>query len=220
VVVLTHPEQDHFGGLVEIFRRYKVDYFLANDLTSSDQGYQVLTKEVGGSGVKIVNPASNLKVGNSLIYLDILYPSKNFLNDNLEVIKDKKQKDFLNDYQSKENKNLFSIVSVLHFGNFSALFPGDIEEAGENEIINIYENLNVDYLKVPYHGSKNGLTEDFLKYISPSVAVISVGEKNSFGHPNKEILDLLNKYNIRIFRTDKDGDVEFISDGKGWKIKK
>jgi competence protein ComEC len=71
----------------------------------------------------------------------------------------------------------------------------------------------VDYIKVPHHGSKNGLTENLLKVVVPKVAVISVG-KNPWGFPHKEVLDLLEKYNVKILRTDKMGDVEIITDGE------
>jgi len=216
VVVLTHPEIDHFGGLVEVLKRYKVDYLLANPIDSSDQAYQVLTNEVGGREVTVINPTTGLKIGNSLIYLDVLFPSKTFLDKNLETSDDQNP---LKMFETKINKNSFSIVTLLHFGNFSALLPGDIDQKGEEEILKTFRNLNTDYLKVPHHGSKNGLTEEFLEKVLPAVAVISVGAKNSYGHPHQEILDLLKKYDVEVFRTDKSGDVELTTDGESWRIK-
>ncbi|MBU0569553.1 MBL fold metallo-hydrolase, partial [Patescibacteria group bacterium] len=70
----------------------------------------------------------------------------------------------------------------------------------------------VEYIKIPHHGSKNGLTQELLEASNPEVAVISVG-KNSYGHPHKETLDLLARCNLQVFRTDEVGDVEVVSDG-------
>ncbi|PIP63493.1 hypothetical protein COW97_02205 [Candidatus Roizmanbacteria bacterium CG22_combo_CG10-13_8_21_14_all_34_12] len=67
----------------------------------------------------------------------------------------------------------------------------------------------VDILKVPHHGSKNGLTKKFLDLADPSTAVISVGKNNSYGHPSKEVLDMLKAKNIKIRRTDEEGDIVF-----------
>jgi competence protein ComEC len=75
----------------------------------------------------------------------------------------------------------------------------------------------VDYIKVPHHGSKNGLTENLLKVVVPKVAVISVG-KNPWGFPHKEILDLLEKYNVKVLRTDEKEDVIISTDGNKWWI--
>ncbi|MEK7112413.1 MAG: MBL fold metallo-hydrolase, partial [Patescibacteria group bacterium] len=75
---------------------------------------------------------------------------------------------------------------------------------------------DVDYIKVPHHGSKNGLTQELLEAALPEIAIISVGSKNSYGHPHQEVLDMLESYRLRIFRTDRDGDVEVVSDGKNW----
>ena len=77
----------------------------------------------------------------------------------------------------------------------------------------------VDYIKIPHHGSVNGLTENLLKALVPKMAVISVG-KNMWNFPRSEILDMLNSYEVKIYRTDKDGDIEVITDGKGIWIKK
>ncbi|MCK4820969.1 MBL fold metallo-hydrolase, partial [bacterium] len=78
---------------------------------------------------------------------------------------------------------------------------------------------DVEYIKVPHHGSKNGLTRELLDTSMPEVAVISAG-KNQWGHPHKEILNLLDSAGILVKRTDLEGDIEIVSDGKRWWIEK
>jgi len=142
------------------------------------------------------------------------------------------------------NLNDASVVFFLSYGLFDALFPGDadshvqprmlsLRSAGLSESISGKDG-SIELFKVPHHGSKTGMTDAFLQQISfvrgrlaklnsssqqKSLAVISVG-KNSYGHPAPEIIEKLTSAGFQILRTDKDGDIEVISDGKEWEVKK
>ena len=109
------------------------------------------------------------------------------------------------DLQSKEI-NDYSIVGKLSFGDFDALLTGDAGVIAPTE--------PVEVLKVPHHGSKYGMTKVWLEATGPRLAIISVGKRNSYGHPAAEILKILSDEGIKILRTDLDGDVEIVSDGK------
>jgi competence protein ComEC len=218
-VFLTHPEKDHYMGLIEVFKRYKVDNFFANGLESSSQEYQVLKSVVGGSGARVINPTTGMDMGNSLIHLDIVYPSETFLAENSQPVDSTR---VLGVYTSNKSPNDFCIVLILSFGNFDALLTGDIGPEISDEVVEQLTkafarsgNQGVDYIKVPHHGSKNGLTPNLLEIAKPKVSVISVGE-NQWGHPLQEILDLLDKFQVGIARTDMMGDVEVVSDGDTW----
>jgi competence protein ComEC len=88
----------------------------------------------------------------------------------------------------------------------------------EKEVVGIGP---VNYIKVNHHGSKNGLTEDEILSTMPKIAVISVGKNNTYGHPHQEILDILQKSNVLTYRTDLDGNVEVVTNGKEfWKYSK
>jgi competence protein ComEC len=215
VVLLTHPQLDHFGGLSEVFKRFRVERFVATSLDSSSQAYQALISMVGGSGVQVLNPTTGMVIRSGLLYLDIVWPTSDFQVAAGGVSKG----NVLGAYTTKKDPNDFSVVANLRLGEFDALLTGDIGPKVISEIIQTGKVRNVEYIKVPHHGSKNGLTKELLDVVSPEIAVISVG-KNSFGHPHKEILDLLKEYGIQTKRTDKDGNVEIISDGKSWWIKK
>ncbi len=220
LVILTHPQIDHYGGLIEVFRRYKVDTFLAGALESSAQEYQVLKKEVGGSGAKLLNPGVGLILRVGKIYIDILHPSNNFMLANASYIGEVQNANTLGAYTSNKDANDFSIVAELSLGGFKALFTGDISPESEALILNEGLIQHVQYIKVPHHGSKNGLTQGFLEAATPEVAVISVGKTNRYGHPNQEILEMLQVKGIQILRTDLLGDIEIISDGKNWWFQK
>ncbi len=196
MVILTHPQSDHFVGLIEVFRRYKVDLFLANSVDNpGNKGYQVLKSEVGGRGIRTIEPAVGQKYRLGLIYLDILNPPQEFVSKEL------------NDY---------SVVTKMIYGNFKAIFSGDIEGNMDKYLLGNGILEQVNYLKVNHHGSKNGLTKTILEVLRPEVAVISAGKNNRYGHPHKQTLDLLNDYSAKVYRTDQVGDVEIISDGKSF----
>jgi beta-lactamase superfamily II metal-dependent hydrolase len=215
MVLLTHPQLDHFGGLSEVFKRYQVERFVATSLDSSSQAYQALISMVGGSSIEVVNPTTGMVIRSGLLYLDIVWPT----NDFQAAVGGVSGGNVLGAFTTKMDPNDFSIVANLRLGEFDALLTGDIGPKIISEIIRTGKVREVEYIKIPHHGSKNGLTKELLDMVSPEIAVISVG-KNSFGHPHREVLNLLGEYGIRIKRTDEDGDVEVISDGKSWWIKK
>lgn len=197
LVVLTHPQLDHYGGLIEVFKRYKVNAFLTNDFDAGTQGLEALKNAVGGSGARVIYPGVGTRIRVGMIYLDILHPP-----DGLNSTK-------INDY---------SIVTILTFRDFEALLTGDIENEIGNEIAEKGLVKDVDYIKIPHHGSKNGLTPVLLEESRPEIAVISVGKKNSYGHPNKGVLDMLFAAGAKVFRTDELGDVDLETDGKNLEI--
>lgn len=216
IVISTHPQLDHYGGLIEVFKRYSVNTFLANSLDSDSQEYRVLKNLVGGSKVRIVNPVHGQKVRIGLISLDILNPTKEFLASNQkEIVSSPLQNrndtpNVLGSTASEVDPNDFSIVTLLHFGNFEALFTGDISPKVSDEIASKLKGKGkIEYLKVPHHGSKNGLSKGLLDAVEPQIAVISAGKDNSYGHPHEEVLKLLRDKGITIFRTDQTGDIIF-----------
>ena len=223
-VVLSHPQKDHFMGLIEVFKRYNVDLFLANSIDSSSKEYGALKKAVGGNGARVINPISAMTLGNSTIHLDIVFPTREFLASNM---KEKESDNYINQGSSSvlgasttsRDPNDFSVMVILRYSDFDALFTGDIGPAAIGNVLATSRVNDVDYLKVPHHGSKNGLTQNLLNVSKPEVAVISVG-KNQWGHPHKVVLDMLEKAHVKVFRTDKMGDVEIDSDGKRWWLEK
>ena len=214
LVILTHPQDDHYGGLVEVFRSYEVDTFVANQVDSSTEGYRVLKNLVEASGVRVVNPTNNTSFRLGLLYLDIVNPSITLASDN----KEKTDEGVLGAFTTKKDLNDYSVVAILSLGEFDALLTGDIGPNLIPEILARGEIKDVEYIKVPHHGSKNGLTQELLERSKPDVAVISAGKNNRYGHPHQEVVDMLNNSNIKIFGTYDDGDIEVITDGESWQI--
>jgi competence protein ComEC len=112
------------------------------------------------------------------------------------------------------------MVLRLKYGDRTMMLPGDAEKQAEDSILsdNSEAALRADVLKVGHHGSKNSTTTAFLAEVHPSVAVISAGEDNPYGHPNRELLERLETARVRVLRTDRDGAVHVLTDGKRLEI--
>jgi competence protein ComEC len=219
VVLLNHPQIDHFGGLIEVFKRYNVGTFLATSLDSSSQKYQALKSAVGGSGAKIVNPTTGMVVRCGLLYLDIVHPSQQFLEANGAGYIPIVDSGVLGAFTFLQDPNEFSVVAILSLGEFNALLTGNIGPEISNIIAKILVASNsrsIEYIKIPHHSSKNGLSPELLDVTRPEVAVISVGKENRYGRPHEEILKILGDKDIKILRTNLEGDIEVVSDGKNW----
>lgn len=220
-VLLTHPQKDHLAGLVEVLKRYEVEVFIATPVDSSTMEFEVLKSLVGGKGIRLINPVSPMSIRFGLIYLDIVWPSGSFVFLNTSasgkavVAQDS---NVLGIYSTKRDLNDFSIVAVLKFGDFDALLTGDISQKIADEILATGLIKDVEYIKVPHHGSKNGLTQEFLDASTPEIAIISSGRNNPYGHPHQEVLKMLSEKGVKILRTDQEGDIKVSSDGKDWRV--
>ena len=120
-----------------------------------------------------------------------------------------------------DNYNNYSMVVRIDYGNVSALVTGDAEKASENLMLEKWgeKELSADVLKLGHHGSSTSTGKRFLDAVSPSWAVISCGEDNSYGHPHRETLALLDDFGIPYVRTDKTGTAVFVTDGKSIALK-
>ncbi len=207
VVVLSHPESDHFKGLLSVIDRYTVKYIVMPAVTNEDQSYQKLLEKIREKKIPVKNLYSGDKFFLGKVELDILWPEKEWTDSRVLGLATK-----------STNLNYFSQYLQLKYGSFDVFFPGDGDSRIQPEVMREVSLPDVDILKFPHHGSKYGVTEEFMDKVKPELAVISVG-KNPWGHPTKEALDLLQNKSIKYLRTDQRGNIEVVSDGNKWNIK-
>ena len=205
LLILTHPERDHLIGLIEVLKRYKIDYILWTGVKKETAEYQEWLKLISQEKADLKIAKSNQKIKWSISnldqYIEIFYPFENLEG---KVFKD---------------SNNTSIVAKLVFKENSFLFSGDAYKSVERKILNKGVNIDSDVLKIGHHGSKTSSSEEFIARVSPEIAVISAGKENPYGHPHQEVLETLTKYGIKILTTAKNGDLKIISDGKNLTIK-
>lgn len=208
LMILSHPHADHLIGLTSVLKRYRVHTFktenLRNDTAMFTGFIDLLKKQKTAAGF--------LLAGDSIMTADglrilILGPS--------------------NDYLLKtspggmigESKEFASLVLLLSYKDFDVLLTGDSQAEGLTDA-GVGRGIlpSLDVLQVPHHGSKTGLNRQHLSFLNPKLAVVSVG-KNNYGHPNKTILQMLLKQGTRVVRTDMNGSIEIVSDGKKWWVR-
>lgn len=224
VVAMTHPQKDHMQGLIAVLERYRVDYFVRSDVDNDTEGYKKLLSVIRQKSVpvKLVTTGERIDIGP--VALSMIWPSIEQIARGKEFIATQ-----VHSNASKISNTLgaatvgelndYSLVFDLHYGMFDVLFTGDADNHINKNFIGLpLADSHIEVLKVPHHGSKTGMTEEFLDWVRPQLAVISVG-KNSYGHPAEEALAKLTARGITVKRTDQEGDVEVVSDGKTWRVK-
>ena len=200
VMVATHPDKDHIGGLPEVVSRYDVGLFLEPGVESENNIDDELEKRVGEKNIPklLAKRGMVINFGDG-VKLEILFPTQDVSN---------------------WETNRASIVAKLVYGNKSFLLTGDSPIAIENVLINLDPKiLDSDVFKAGHHGSRTSTSLAYAQTVSPEYVVISAGKDNTYGHPHQEVLDILNKVDAQIVSTIDSGTIKFETNGKTLKIK-
>jgi len=194
-LILTHPHEDHIGGAVAVFDAVKVKNVIMPDRVADTATFDRLLDSIEKSSADVISAVSGDKYNVGDLSMTILSPD---------------------DPDKYEDTNNVSIVLKADFGRCSFMFTGDAETLVEEDIMksSLPLSLKCDVLKVSHHGSSTSSSVDFLKRVSPEIAVISCGEDNSYGHPHREVIHRLEDMGARTFRTDRDGTVVITCDGE------
>jgi len=203
LIILTHPEHDHYFGLFEVLKRYEIKNILWTGVVRETAEWQEWTRLLGEEGAEIRIAEAGQRIilqgSDPCIFIDVLHPFENL------------------EGQEFKNSNDTSIVASLVFDGISFLFTGDITKKVEKELVEKNANLESEVLKVCHHGSKTSSSLEFLEVVLPELAVITVGE-NSYGHPHPEVLANLQEFGIQILRADINGDIKIVSDGNNFEL--
>ena len=179
-LISTHGDFDHIGEAINLVNNFKIEKVIFN-CGEFNEFEQELIKVLDKKKIPYYSCIEKLNIDDNKLY---------FLNNR--------------DY-GNENDNSSVIYTELY--NHKFLFMGDASVEVEEDLIEKYNLNNIDVLKVGHHGSKTSSSKNFIDEINPKYSIISVGENNRYGHPNKEVLENLN--NSKIYRTDQDGSIMF-----------
>ena len=195
VVLATHPDRDHAGGLADVFARFSAGAYFISGAESENGMNEILDAGSVRAGARkyFARQGTRIDLGGGAV-LDILFPDRD---------------------ASKMETNASSIVALLTYGGTSFLLTGDSPKAIEEYLAGRYgEQIGADVLKLGHHGSRTSTSEIFLSATAPEYAVVSAGRGNSYGHPHKEVTDLLAAHNITALNTALRGTIVFRSDGR------
>jgi len=213
VVVNTHPDRDHIGGLDEVMERYEVGKLVISGVRGKNKDSERVLGLVREREIEVVVPEAGDKIVMGEVVFQVWWPEER----QGEVMA---WRDVGYGVEKEEEEmNEASVVGLLSWGDFDVLLTGDIGQAEELAIKRTGVLKDVEVLKVAHHGSKFSSGEKFLETVRPNEAVIMVGSKNSFGHPAEEVLIRLERVGSRVWRTDEQGEIEIVSDGLGYWVK-
>lgn len=184
----THAHEDHIGGLDEIIENFTIENFYMPEVITTTKTFEDVLDALEAKQVAFQTP----KINDELTLKDSKIKVLSILNDD-------------------EDLNDTSIVLRLKYGTTSFLFTGDASSTIEKNILN--KEIQSDVLKLGHHGSRYSTSKEFLKKVSPTYAIISVGKNNSYNHPHSEVFKRLNEQNVKIYRTDEQGTIIAESNG-------
>ncbi len=200
VVIETHPDRDHIGGIPSVFERFAVGTFLEPGVESPNHVDDAIREIIKHKNIPqmLARAGQVIDMGDGA-ELRILFPDRDV---------------------SDMETNSASIVAQLIYGDTCFLFTGDSPQKIEEYLVSIYgKNLECNVLKAGHHGSRTSTGEIYLSTVKPEYAVISAGKGNSYGHPHKETLERLKSAGVTMLSTIERGTIQMTSDGKTITVK-
>lgn len=189
LIVLSHADHDHIGSLPYLLDEFRVQHVLTSSYFSPPEELaRILKKEEINRSY--INKGEHFMIDRQQFY--VMHPQVN-----------------------QQTKNDNSLVIASEIGSLMWLFTGDISEDVESTLTNNYPNVKVDVLKVAHHGSLSSTSSNFLRSVKPQIALLSVGENNRYNHPHQDVLDRLSNEKIIIYRTDKQGALQYTYKNNG-----
>lgn len=204
LMIATHPQADHIAGLLSVLDRFTVKRVMLTTITNETPEYHALREKITEKHIPIIDAADTptMTIGDtSSVTIEVLWPRREYSG------------------RLVDDPNIVSTVFRLTYGDTKFLFTGDAIDVMERELLDDGVDLSVDFLKVGHHGSDTSTTQAFLDAVHPSVATISVGRNNHFGHPSRRVLRRLERAGAVVYRTDLLGDIHITSDGRVLTVK-
>ena len=188
-VVATHPHEDHIGGMATVLNSFDIGTMYMPKQAHTTNSFANMLDVIDKKKIDLYTAKAGVSILSSgILDIDILAPFS----------------------ESESNLNNVSAVVRITYGKTIMLFTGDAEHIIENQLLN--SGIDADILKVSHHGAASASSSSFIKEVSPEIAVISVGEGNSYGHPHADTLAILNEAGAKIYRTDEQGTIVVTAD--------
>lgn len=191
-VVATHPHSDHIGGMDDVINSLNVENIIMPDMVTATRCFENMIDAVENNNVNVIKGEAGYSFSMGDFSCSIVGP-----------------------VNIGDDANNNSVVMKLTYGNDSILLTGDCSKEEEQDIIESNADISADLLKAGHHGSSTSDSDEFVKRVSPEIAVISCGKDNEYGHPHKETLDTFNKYGVDVHRTDEEGTIIAECSGNG-----
>ena len=201
-VVFTHTDADHIGSADYIVENYDIENVLLPDYVATTKTYERMMDAIDEKDVNLIL----IGEGEHCKQAGYTFRLGSLVNTVLSPVKD------------YDDPNDMSIVIKATYGSTSVMLTGDAEEKPEEDILETWSksDLKCNVLKVGHHGSSSSTIQAFLDAVDPTIAVISCGAGNKYGHPHDEVMERLEAKGIKIYRTDTDGTIVLKTDGSSF----
>jgi competence protein ComEC len=200
MVVSTHPHADHLGGMAGVILSRPVLTALDSGATASSQTYNNYVQALEQQQVTVMQAVAGERITLGNVRFEVLWPpAAPYTNISISNVNDQ------------------SVILRIIYGQVAVLLMGDASHRVQEILLQDGELESVALWKTPHQGALDSLEPGFVKRIAPSVSVISVGA-NSYGHPHADVISALQEYGT-VCRTDTDGAIEFVTDGRRWRVR-
>lgn len=198
VLVATHEDTDHIGGLIDVLERYEVKIILISG-NQNDTALATLWRErAAQEGAEVIEVQAGQVLDFGSTEMSVLFPDRD---------------------STEYEANTASIITHFKYGDAEFMLTGDSPKSIEEYLVERYgSSLESDVLKLGHHGSKTSTSQEFLNAVDPDFVVVSAGCDNRYGHPHEEVMERVAQ--LEIFSTCEDGTVSFASDGQQVWLKK
>lgn len=197
LLVLTHPDADHLAAFPDVLSRYKVERVLMSGIQHKSSLYSEFLDLLQKQNIPVIlaDSSQNIMIGDGLIF-EVLWPSSQDVFANIQ------------------DPNGTSVVLMAHYGSDRILLTGDIEKEQEAIILASGIDMRADVIKVPHHGSRTSSSTGWLVAVHPKMALVSVGEENTFGHPHPDVMERYAQLDIPVRSTVEEGTISLEFTGK------
>lgn len=193
LLIATHPDIDHIGGLPSVMKSIKVDQVMDSGKFYTTKTYAKYINEIHKQKIPMIIAQQDDHINlDPLLHIQVL-----------------------NTYERRRNNNQSSIVLKVSFNDISFLLMGDVERAQEKEMLTKY-HMKANVIKIAHHGSRTSSTLPFLQAVNPEVAILTYHKRNDYGHPVNRVINNLDKLNTSIYSTAVFGDITISTDGKSY----
>lgn len=227
--VLTHMDSDHIGGAPQVLSNFDVDFIFVNPSTKETTDFNLFKQALSrksshttqmfhtyvGQNIRIVNGLTAQVIAPQINFPQVISKNTSSTETTLSVANLKNAPEI----PAKIEENNLSIALFITFNEITILLPGDLEKEGELAIMSSGLPNNTSILKAGHHGSKTSSIPEFIEGLRPEITVISSGKNNAYNHPNPQVIDIFEQFEIMIYQTKDSGELNFVSDGQAfWEI--
>ncbi len=195
--IFTHPHEDHIGGAKLLLKEYEFKNIILPDAVNTTSTFNGMIEAIEEESCNVFEALPNDEYVLGDVKIEIFAPDTFYERDDL---------------------NNMSVVCKISYGDVSFLFTGDAEKESEDSMIYYGYDLDADILKVGHHGSSTSSSREFVELVTPETAIISAGKDNSYNHPHKETIALLDELDAEYYITYEVGNVVIVTDGIEYSI--